>query len=159
MVLKGILPYNEEELITPPIEVPGVEVEDHRDEVADVLDHDRLGVQVCDCSSLMKEQVEMQIIGVMVVGGVVGECVLIVRIRRSLSGRALLLSARKGIAGVGGHGIMLFGGGFGFLLGLSSVRKGSLGLGLGVGGEAGGRGVARGSEGLALGGGCGGGGG
>jgi hypothetical protein len=67
----------------------------------------------------------MQIVGIVVVGGVVRECVLIVRIRRSLNGRALLLSACKGIAGAGGRGIALLGGGFGFLLGLSGARKGS----------------------------------
>jgi hypothetical protein len=125
MVLKGILPDNEEELITPPIEVPGVEVEDHRDEVADVLDRNRLGVEVYNSSSLMKEQVAVQIIGVVMVGGVVGEFVLIVRIRRSRSSRALLLSACKGVAGAGGRGIAFLGGGFGFLLGLSGARKGS----------------------------------
>jgi len=53
MVLKGILPNDEEELIAPPIEIAGVEVENNRDKITDVLDCNSLGVEVGDCSSLL----------------------------------------------------------------------------------------------------------
>jgi len=56
MVLKGILPNDEEELIAPPIEIVGVEVENNRDKIADVLDRNSLGVEVGDCSSLLQKE-------------------------------------------------------------------------------------------------------
>ena len=55
-MLKGILPNDEEELIAPLIEIAGVEVENNRDKIADVLDRNNLGVEVDDCSSLLQKE-------------------------------------------------------------------------------------------------------
>ena len=46
MVLEGVLPNSEEELIPPAVVVAGGEVEDGVDEAADVLDAHSLGVQI-----------------------------------------------------------------------------------------------------------------
>ena len=49
------MPRVSKELIAPATEVAGVDVEDDRDEAADVVDGDRLGVQIQEGSSLLKE--------------------------------------------------------------------------------------------------------
>ena len=101
MILQGVLPNGEEELITPPVVVAGIEVEDGRDQGPNVLDGDGLGVEVGDCRSLMEEEglVKIAVLGdlrVVIRGGVlIGGTVLDAG---RTGGRAFLLSMSKGIA-------------------------------------------------------------
>ena len=124
--MKGILPNDEEELIEPPIEIVGVEVENNRDKIADVLDRNSLGVEVGDCSSLLQKEGLMQIGVVVVVGGVIGEVVLIIPVRGSASGGAC-----QGVASAGGGALQS--GGLGFLLSCGGAREGSIALSLPIG--------------------------
>jgi hypothetical protein len=67
MTLQGVLAKGEEELIAPPGVVAGGDVEDDRDEAADVLDRHSLGVQIKHDSSLVEEHGVVDV--VVVVGG------------------------------------------------------------------------------------------
>lgn len=53
VVLKGVFPNSEEELITPPIVVAGIKVEDDRNKTPNVLHGDYLGMKVGDGGRFM----------------------------------------------------------------------------------------------------------
>jgi len=54
MALKGVLAQGEQELLAPPSEAVGGDVENDADKMTDVLDSYSLGVQVKNSSSLLK---------------------------------------------------------------------------------------------------------
>jgi len=54
MALKGVLAQGEQELLAPPSEAAGGDVENDADKMTDVLDGYSLGVQVKNSSSLLK---------------------------------------------------------------------------------------------------------
>ena len=83
MILEGVLPDDEEELIPPAVVVAGGDVEDGVDEAADVLDAHSLGVQINHGGGFVLKHGAMEIIaagaggsglpvrllGVVIVGG------------------------------------------------------------------------------------------
>jgi len=68
-----------------------------------------------------------------VVGGVIGEVVLIIPVRGSASGGAFLLGACQGVASAGGGGVALQSGGLGFLLSSGGAREGGITLSFPIG--------------------------
>jgi len=56
MIPKGELAKDEQELITPAVEVAGVDVKDRGDVIADVVHGDGLGVELQQSHSLMMEE-------------------------------------------------------------------------------------------------------
>ncbi|XP_039831974.1 uncharacterized protein LOC120692666 [Panicum virgatum] len=96
VILDGELAEGEQKLITPSVEVTGVDVEDDRDEAADVGDGDRLRMQIQEGSSLVKEQGRVEIGGDAVTVAVRG----LRRAEGVFGGGALAGRARQGgIAG------------------------------------------------------------
>jgi len=65
-----------------------------------------------------------------VVGGVIGEVVLIVPVRECTSGGAFLLGACQGVSSAGSGGVTLQSGGLGFLLSYGGAREGNIALSL-----------------------------
>ena len=145
MIPQGELAEDQQELITPPIEVAGVDVQNSGDVIADVVDSDRLGVELLQSHGFMMKHGGTKIRG--------GRTTSWRRIRGphrcsgGLSGSAGLGGAIQGIAGVLGGRIALLGGSSGLCLGLlgtgeSSVTRGQAlalrALGLGGGGQVGG---------------------
>jgi len=122
MSLQRILADGEEELVVPAGVVAGVEVENNRDESLDVLDSQRLGVEVGDGRRFMEEEGLTKIARIRDVGGLlVGEGIS-VAVRR-VGGGALLGGASEGVTSA--------------LLRSLAIEDGSAGfgrcLGLGVG--------------------------
>jgi hypothetical protein len=126
MILQRILADGEEKLVAPPVVVAGGEVENNRDEGADVLNCHRLGMKVGKRSSFMKEE---RLTKLAAVGN------LRVLIRRVAShvgvvgvgvgvagGRALVLGASEGVALADRGGFTLLGGSLGLLEGGRGAR-------------------------------------
>jgi len=55
VILEGELAEGQQKLITPVVEVTGVDAEDDRDETPDVGDDNRLGVELQEGGGLLKE--------------------------------------------------------------------------------------------------------
>lgn len=114
MVLKGELLHGEEELITPPIVVAGVEVENDPNKIPDVLHSDCLGIKVSDGGSFMREQGVVKIV-------VVGDAIFLIRggfvIVECAGGGTLLFGASLGLVSARCGSITLQSGGLGFLFG------------------------------------------
>ena len=128
MILDGELAEGEQKLITPSVEVTGVDVEDDRDEAADVVDGHHLGVQVQEGSGLLKEHGGVQIHlcreGARARGGWRG--------KGSRGGRPVLGSKRPGgVQGLGGGRVGLGGARHRGVVGGLALRGEALRLGCG----------------------------
>lgn len=121
VVLKGVFPNSVEELITPPIVVAGVKVEDDRNKTPNVLHSDCLGMKVGDGGHFMQKQGLMKVVVVGDVIVLIGGVVVVVR---CIYGSAFGVS--QGVASTCCSGFALQSCGLGFSLGGSIACQGSI---------------------------------
>jgi hypothetical protein len=138
MTPKGEFAEDEEELVAPPVEVAGVDVEGVGDVIPDVADGDGLGVKLEKGDDLVVQHGGTEISRGR---GAAREVTGGSRSRGGSSSRSFLGRASEGVAGALGGRVALLSGSSGLLLGL--LRAGECSLALALGGSSGLLGLGR----------------